>query len=112
MDPGPAAAQVRGEAMRMGELLHNGFVGWLLLATSGCGPTDTTRRARARAAVGAGARELTCSYYRGRGQRACGGLRLRVKRTSKDRLGERTSPAPGQIRPSWRVTVPLGVTAG
>ena len=37
---------------------------------------------------------------------------LRVKRTSKDRLGERNSPAPGPTCPSWRVTVPLGVTAG
>ena len=50
------AAASAGEAMRMGALLHNGFVGWLLLAV---GATDTTRRARAQAAVGAGARELT-----------------------------------------------------
>ena len=65
------AAASNGEAMRMGALLHNGYVGWLLLAV---GQRTPRAAARAQAAVGAGARELTSSYYRGRGQGVCGGF--------------------------------------
>ena len=39
------AAESAGEAMRMGDLLHNGFVGWLLLAVG----TGTARRGAAAA---------------------------------------------------------------
>ena len=65
------AAASAGEAMRMGALLHNGFVGWLLLAVG----QRTPRAGRGlKRRLGRGGRELTCSYYRGGAQGVCGGF--------------------------------------
>ena len=83
------SAASNGEAMQMGALLHSGYVGWLLLAVGQRTPRAGRERKRrlGRGPVSSPA-PTTAGAARGR----VAVLRLRVKRTSKDRLGERISP--------------------
>ena len=78
--------------MRMGALLHNGFVGWLLLAVG----QRTPRAGRGlKRRLGRGAVSSPAPTTAGAPRGCVAVSRLRVKRTSKDRLGERISPALG-----------------
>ena len=77
----------------MGALLHNGFVGWLLLAVG----QRTPRAGRElKRRLGRGAVSSPAPTTAGAPRVCVAVSRLRVKRTSKDRLGE---PAPRAVTP-------------
>ena len=72
-----------GEAMRMGALLHNGYVGWLLLAVGQRTPRAGRERKRR---LGRGPVSSPAPTTAGAARGCVAVSRLRVKRTSKDRL--------------------------